>query len=201
MYRIKEMKDTVKKYMITSEIYGAMAHIANYDPALLLHCNGVAVISGLMAQELGLPSGTVADIIKGAMVHDFGKTFLDKELLNKVGPLTETELNFIRDHSRLGFEYLKDVTGINDTILDIVLHHHETETGTGYPDGCTQMRLETKIVTMADTYNAISSYRVYRQQEMNRLSIVRQMELLSKKFSDGEKLLDVLLNVAFSERI
>lgn len=201
MDRVKTIKDTVNKIILSSEVTNAIAQIGNYDPSLLFHCNDVAVIAGLMAQELGLPEKTIKEVIKGALVHDYGKTYLLKSLLYKIGPLTKEEYSTIREHPSWGKEYLKDEPNISDTVIDIVWHHHETENGTGYPDGCTQMRLETKIVAMADAFNAITSYRIYRDKEMNKLNVFRTMEDMSKRYSDGNLLLNVLLNIAYTERV
>lgn len=198
---VKEIKDTVNKIVLSSEVSTVVSRIGQYDPSLLFHCNDVAVIAGLTAQELGLPKKTVDEIIKGALVHDYGKTYLIKEILYKVGPLTAEEAGIIKEHPVWGKEYLKDEPGISDTVIDIVWHHHESENGNGYPDGCTEMRYETKIVAMADAYNAITTYRAYRDREMNKLAVFRTMENMSKRYSDGSIILNALLNIAFTEKL
>lgn len=89
-------------------------------------------------------------IIFGAVLHDLGKRWIPKEILNKPEPLAEIERKLIRSHTLLGYNSLKDY-GINDVILDMVLHHHD-QTDVDH----------IKIICLADSYDAMTSDRPYQ---------------------------------------
>jgi putative nucleotidyltransferase with HDIG domain len=138
------------------------AAIEAQDPYLNGHSRRVANHSARIARTLGLPSSDVAKIMAAAAMHDIGKFQVPSSVLNKPGPLADSELALIRRHAEEG---AKVVSALGDPELTaIVRHHHERVDGNGYPAGLVgdQIPLGARIVAVADTFDAVTSARPYR---------------------------------------
>lgn len=164
-----------------------MRDIYSKSICLFIHSNNVAFIASQMAFILGLDIYQVKEIIKGSLLHDIGKIYVPEAILNKPERLTQEELDVIHEHPTDGFKHIQNM-GYSDIVLDIVLHHHETENGTGYPDMSTDMRLETKIVAIADKFDAISATRPYHKKQRELSDTINKMETFRNQFSDSKLL-------------
>ncbi len=136
--------------------------IQNFDYNLYVHCRNVAVITEHITREMKIPDIVAKEIVLGALLHDIGKIYIPLDLLNLSRMLTGSEYALIKNHCAYGYELVKDFD-ISEIVLDIILHHHESEAGDGYPHRSTDMWYETKIVSLADKYEAIHSKRPYKQ--------------------------------------
>jgi HD-GYP domain-containing protein (c-di-GMP phosphodiesterase class II) len=98
------------------------------------------------------------------MLHDVGKIGVDDEVLRKPGKLTETEFEHIKTHTEIGYRILRDLKQMAP-VLPVVLHHHESWDGRGYPCQLAgeQIPLFARIVAVADAYDAMASDRPYRR--------------------------------------
>ena len=129
--------------------------------------HGVCVsnLTFLIAKKLGLADEECYDLAVAGMVHDIGKLRLSSYLYgrNSNGMLIE-EIQYMRMHSRLGYEILKE-KGYNNTICEAVLYHHENYDGSGYPDNrkAEQIPLGARIMRVADAFTALISERPYRE--------------------------------------
>ena len=96
-------------------------------------------------------------------LHDVGKMRVPLEVLNKPGKLTDEEFIVMKGHPVTGHELLHKDSSLSAAVLDIVLSHHERTNGKGYPKGATadEINYFTKIVSITDVYDAITSDRVY----------------------------------------
>ena len=103
-------------------------------------------------------------LVKASLVHDIGKITIPEQILNKKGPLTDSEFKIIQEHSLTGFRILHKASAFNE-IDTLVLHHHEKYDGTGYPLGLKgdQIPLGAQILSIADVYDALTSHRPYRK--------------------------------------
>lgn len=133
------------------------------DPYTAGHQRRVADLSRRIGEKLGLSEDQIHGLHLGASIHDLGKIGIPAELLAKPGRLSKTELELIKEHVQLGYELIKDVR-FPWPISDIVLQHHERLDGSGYPQGlkADAIRLESKIVAVADVVEAMGSHRPYR---------------------------------------
>jgi putative nucleotidyltransferase with HDIG domain len=133
------------------------------DPYTDGHQKRVALLATAIAEDMGLPADRVDGIRLGALVHDVGKIQVPTEILSKPGVLRDVERNIVRLHAKAGEELLGDID-FPWPIVQMVLHHHERLDGSGYPDGLKgeQLTLETKIISVADVAEAMSSHRPYR---------------------------------------
>ncbi len=135
-----------------------------FDPYTEGHSEFVADYSAKLAQFLGLSKPKVKMIYWAGLVHDIGKIGIPKEVLNKPGPLTNEEYELIKQHPILGHDLLASSEKLKD-IAKIVRHHHERFDGRGYPDGISSDNIpfESRILTVVDTWHAMTSDRPYRK--------------------------------------
>jgi putative nucleotidyltransferase with HDIG domain len=126
------------------------------------HCQRVARHAERIARAMHLPDAEVARIRTAAVVHDVGKIYTPREILEKPGPLTDEELAVMKLHSSDGADMLRSVR--DPQLAAIVRHHHERLDGSGYPDSLVgdQIPLGARIVAVADTFDAVTSARPYR---------------------------------------
>lgn len=137
------------------------------DSYTMYHSKNVAKYAMEIAEEMNLPSSLCDVIHIGGLLHDIGKIGIPECLLTKPGKLTEEEYELIKTHPKKGYEIIKHVKQYkNNGILDIVLHHHERFDGKGYPKGLKgeEIPLVARIVAVADSFDAMSSQRVYRKE-------------------------------------
>ena len=119
----------------------------------------------LVANRMGLSQSDVDTLNLGAMLHDIGKIGVMDAVLNKTTKLTDEEWHMIRRHPVIGYEVLSEVPILTKDHLDLVRSHHERLDGSGYPDGLNDSSLSmlVRIIAVADSYDAMSSSRAYRE--------------------------------------
>jgi len=127
------------------------------------HQDRVAQLACAIGQKLSLTVQTLRGLSVGAILHDLGMVDIPTEIFGKPTELTEAELDLLRAHPRTGFEMLKDVE-FPWPVAEIVLQHHEHFDGSGYPHALIDSQIldEAKILSVADTVEAITSRRPYR---------------------------------------
>jgi HD-GYP domain-containing protein (c-di-GMP phosphodiesterase class II) len=119
----------------------------------------------------------------GAMLMDIGMAKLNQSVVNKKGDLNPKELEYIRNHTSIGYEMLKDKE-LPIYVADMALHHHERLDGSGYPDGLNGDRIRPylRICAAADVYDALTSNRAFRKP-MTQLEAISFMLSHKKHFS------------------
>ncbi len=133
------------------------------DPYTAGHQRRVGELAVAIAREMGLPEDKIHGIRLAASVHDLGKIHVPAEILTKPGKLSDIEFMLIKTHPQAGYDILKDVD-FPWPIADIVRQHHEKLDGSGYPQGLKdgQILLESRIMTVADVIETMSTHRPYR---------------------------------------
>jgi PAS domain S-box-containing protein len=133
------------------------------DPYTAGHQRRVAELATAIALEMELNEEEVNGIHLAATIHDLGKIHIPAEILAKPGRLSEIEFMLIKTHPQSGYNILKDVN-FPWPIADIILQHHEKLDGSGYPRGLKgeEILLASRIMTVADVVEAMSSHRPYR---------------------------------------
>ena len=141
----------------------AINMVERRDPYTAGHQEGVARESVEIARRLGLSANTVETIRTAALLHDIGKVSVPSEILVRTGPLGEIEWVMIRQHSEVGAAILEEAAFDAD-VCEIVLQHHERMDGSGYPRGLVDdaIRLEARIIAVADVIESMLSHRPYR---------------------------------------
>jgi len=136
---------------------------SNYDYWKYTHSVNVALISLMVAINMGFDIGVLWDIGLGALLHDVGKLLIPKSIIQKNGTLTPHEMECIKQHCELGVSMTKEYY-LPKEVTEIIQYHHERNDGSGYPFGLKEAEIpeNVKIVIIADVVDAISSYRPYR---------------------------------------
>ena len=147
------------------------------------HSAAVAIYSRDIARRLGLSEDEVQKVHLCGLVHDIGKIGLPAGLLEKPGALTLEERRHMQEHSAIGERILAKVDDYAE-IARIVRHHHERVDGQGYPDGLRDdaIPLLSKIIAVADAYNAMTSDRPYRDAMPSRVARLRLAQAADTQF-------------------
>lgn len=133
------------------------------DPYTRGHSDRVAAYSVLIGKKLGLSEEDLKTLQIGGLFHDIGKIGITDSILLKQSALTDSEYSEIKTHPEIGVNILSKST-IFKNILPIVQHHHEKFDGTGYPGKLSgeSIPLLARIVSIADSFDAMASHRPYR---------------------------------------
>jgi diguanylate cyclase (GGDEF)-like protein len=136
------------------------------------HCQTVSQLCGLIGAELGFDSAGLTRLRLAGLLHDVGKIGVPDAILNKPAKLTEDEYEQMKRHSLLGY----DIVEAADMAVEArwVRHHHERFDGGGYPDGLAgeEIPLESRVILVADAFEAMTSDRPYRQAPGQSFAIV-----------------------------
>lgn len=133
------------------------------DPYTRGHSERVSQYAAAMAASMGMDEEQVERIRLAAQLHDLGKVGLSSSVLRKPGRLTSEEFLEVRSHPRVGADIVERVPGLAE-LVPIIRHHHERYDGTGYGAGLSgcEIPIESKILAVADSFDAMTSRRAYR---------------------------------------
>ncbi len=133
------------------------------DPYTAGHQVRVADLARAIATEMGLPQEKIDGIRMAGSIHDIGKLSIPAEILSKPTKLTEIEFSLIKEHSKKGYEILKDVES-PWPLAEMVYQHHERMDGSGYSRNLKgdEIIMEARIMAVADVVEAMASHRPYR---------------------------------------
>jgi HD-GYP domain-containing protein (c-di-GMP phosphodiesterase class II) len=153
-----------------------MTQLKQRDEYTSQHSVNVCILSLTFGRFLGLEQSVLNTLGLGALLHDVGKLKVPLEILNKPGALRRDEFQIMMSHPEQGHALLARSEDVPAAALDVVLHHHERSDGRGYPHRLTheQIPFLTKVVSIVDIYDAISSDRIYHdrlsaQEALNRV--------------------------------
>jgi HD-GYP domain-containing protein (c-di-GMP phosphodiesterase class II) len=147
------------------------------DPHGKGHSSHVRNLSSAFGRNIDMTSAQIETLAFAAEVHDIGKIAINEFIINKPGRFTEADYLMVQHHSQLGANLIETI-GLEQPIHKIILHHHENFDGTGYPVQLNgeQIPLESRIIRITDTYDALTSDRGYRRAYTHKkaLSIIEQ---------------------------
>jgi HD-GYP domain-containing protein (c-di-GMP phosphodiesterase class II) len=146
-----------------AHVRALVARLEDKDVSTEQHTRRVSELAVMLGESLGLSGGRLRHLALAGLLHDIGKLSVPGAILGKAGPLTDDEFAIIKMHPVWGDELLEQL-GYSDSIRGPVRGHHERLDGSGYPDALAgdQIDLETRILAVADVYDALVSPRVYR---------------------------------------
>lgn len=142
-----------------------MMDLKIFDDYTFFHSVNVTILSVVVGVAMGLNRVDLHKLGMGALLHDIGKVFVEKKLLNKPGKLENNEFEELKKHAYLGYQYIKDKFNLPPTSYVAALSHHEKYDGTGYPNGLKgdNIQLFGRIIAVCDVYDALTSDRPYRK--------------------------------------
>ena len=146
------------------------------------HTRRVGIISKLLGEKLGMEEEKLNFLEISGIIHDIGKVGVPESILNKPGKLTDEEFDIIKKHSAIGETIIKPLGSLKECLVP-VRSHHEKLNGSGYPDGlrAENITMETRILGVADIFDALYSDRPYR----DRLPMSKVKEILASDVDRG----------------
>jgi putative nucleotidyltransferase with HDIG domain len=187
-YMVKQLNryDKNMRRLFMSAIASLAAAIDERDPYTRGHSDRVTQYSLSIADEMGLPPKTREVLHFAALLHDVGKIGIDDGVLRKPTALTKEEFDLIKQHPAKGATIMAPIQQLKK-IIPSMRHHHERYDGEGYPDGLKgeEIPLQARIITVADTFDAMSSDRPY-QVAMPETHVVNQIEAWAGSRFDPE---------------
>lgn len=158
--------DLLMSVLSSKEMLTVLTDTFIYDEYLYQHSIQVTIYSLMIAKELGYSAEEMRQIGIGALLHDIGKTVIPQEILNKPGKLTEEEFNLVKQHTKYGFDILRNLHTISLMVAHCAYQHHERLDGSGYPRGLVgdEIHPYAKIIAVADVFDAMTNKRVYKEK-------------------------------------
>lgn len=138
------------------------------------HTRRVAMIASNLGKELNLEQKDIETLEFVGVIHDIGKISISDNILNKPGKLTDEEFEIIMNHPIVGEKICRSIKNLENS-LSPILHHHEKLDGSGYPNGLKGDEIDTvtRIITIADIFDALYSDRPYRKKlEYNKVKAI-----------------------------
>ena len=145
-----------------------ISDLKEYDEYTFHHSLSVAVISIAIGSKMGMAEDELRRLGFSAIMHDIGKMDVPIEIINKTDKLTNEEFEIIKSHPDCSSMYLAHNGVKDEDILLTVRSHHEKYDGSGYPNGLKgeEISLHSRIISVADVYDALTSFRPYRDPMM-----------------------------------
>lgn len=142
-----------------------LSKIKNKDEYTAEHCVRVGILAIAFGKYLQLPRPELELLGLCGMLHDVGKMKVPQHILNKEGPLTQDEYKIVKEHTVLGYVFLRNHGGIDEQVCTAAYNHHERMNGKGYPRKVSAelLSLYDRIIAIIDSYDAMISDRCYRK--------------------------------------
>lgn len=183
MYHDKQInREMVKERLLASFLHKNNENIISEKD----HTIRVGKLAASLYKALGKSKEEVANFSKAVRLHDIGKIIVPKEVINKVAPLTEDEWRIIKTHTQASYQILR-VMHEYEMHAEAILYHHERLDGTGYPQGLVgdEIPLESRVLAIADAYEAMISNRPYKKA-MSIDEAIMELRRCSGSQFDGE---------------
>lgn len=172
-------------------------NLKNTDEYTFTHSINVSIYAMLLSRWLDLNEKDVENAVLSGILHDIGKAKIPKNILNKKGPLSTKEFDIIKTHTLLGYNIIKNILDLNHEVKKAILLHHEKDNGKGYPLGLvgSKLNIYTKIISVADVYDALTSNRCYKKK-ITPFDCFRQFQIMGIGHFDIKVMLTFLYNIA-----
>ncbi len=165
---ISTIVDQIMEDELQSTLIG-MTTIKDYDEYTYFHSVNVSILSIALGNRIGLSKKTLAELGLAALFHDIGKVHIPIEVLNKPEEFSDQDWELMRNHPWWGAAEIFSLKGINESSMNIAIpafEHHMNCDHSGYPDVGHDMELDlfSRIIAIADRYDAMTSCRVYAKR-------------------------------------
>jgi HD-GYP domain-containing protein (c-di-GMP phosphodiesterase class II) len=161
---VAQIDSIVSELLENRNLMVNMIDLKCFDNYTYAHSVNVAVLSLIIGISMGMKKDILTKLGLGAIMHDIGKVFVNKNIINKPGKLTNEEYEEMKTHSLSGYRYVREKFKLPSGSYDVILDHHEKFDGSGYPHAKagTDISLFGRIAAIADVYDALTSERPYR---------------------------------------
>lgn len=186
----------MRSLRLKSELFTYMNHLKSDDNHTYVHSINVSMLCNIFGQWLKMSKEENDQLTLAGLIHDVGKTQIDGDILNKPGKLSNQEYDLMKQHSKLGYDLIRN-QDISENIKLGVLMHHERNDGTGYPLGLKGESIPdfAKIIAIADVYDAMTSSRSYHKK-FSPFKVIQMFEQESYGYLDTKFLFIFLENIA-----
>ncbi len=160
IHELSELENEIQK----ETVYSMIRLLEKHDPYTRGHSENVAELASGFAEYLGLGSKKAQDLYWAGIIHDLGKILIPHTILNKPTRLTPEEFELIKKHPEYCYDVFSQSVTMNE-IAKYVKYHHEKYNGKGYPEGLTgeEIPFESRILALADSWDAMREERVYKK--------------------------------------
>lgn len=180
-------KNLSQELKLSSSVLKNIVLHGSDEDCIYRHSVNVAALSYLLGKWQGLNDNKLHSLIYASLLHDFGKTKLDENIIKKEDPLSKEDFEIIKTHPTLAYNEIKKIPFISQSVLYSILMHHERCDGSGYPLGLKSNQIHdfAKIVAIADTFDAINSNRCYKKRKLplEALKIIKEESLTKLDYS------------------
>ncbi len=163
---IEDVENVVDKGRNGIHILDMLQCMRGYDDVTYVHSVNVAMLSNMIGRTVypDISKEELDILTLSGLLHDIGKMMVPDNIIQKNGRLTLPEYNVVKTHVLFGNNILKGLKNLDPRVAEVAMRHHERCDGTGYPGGYRREQIEpfARIVAIADTYDAMTSDRVYR---------------------------------------
>lgn len=159
------ISNIVDEIIANNDIMVNMIDLKTFDDYTFYHSVNVAVLSVLVGCSFNFNRQQLKNLGLSATLHDIGKVFIPKEILNKKDKLTEYEYNIVKTHPVEGYNHVKENCRVPPVTYVGILQHHERFDGSGYPMSLKGKKISLfgRIISVADVFDALTSNRPYRK--------------------------------------
>lgn len=177
------VENIIEQLLSKRDIMLSLSMLRSIDNYTYEHSLNVCVLSIVLGIDLGVDKQLLSLLGTGAIMHDVGKVVIPEDILKKPSKLTSSEFEEIKKHTEYGYEILKN-SDISEEAAGIALYHHEKYDGTGYNRQLSGDRIPlfSRIVAVADAYDAMSNDRVYKKRMAPNLVYKEIARLTGKHF-------------------
>lgn len=200
VYSVSQIsRNIIKGFDAVNDVINYLQLVKHLDDYTYSHSLNVSLISIVIAKWMNFSDAEINEIATAGLLHDIGKTRIPEELLMKPGKLTSEEFEEVKKHTVMGFMMIDNIKDATENMKYTVLMHHEKIDGSGYPVGALddEIPLFSKIVAIADIYDAMTSNRSYRKR-LCPFEVIKNMEMQTFGKLDTKVLTVFLKNIANS---
>ena len=202
---VPKSKQVINKFVDTifsdTHAIESLIKITAYDYYTHTHSINVCVYALSLGSYLGLKAHVLEDLGMSALLHDLGKSKVDRNITNKKGRLTYDEYEQMKHHPSYGYAIALKIGIKESRILDGIRHHHEKLDGSGYPDGLadSKITLFARIIGVCDVFDALSTKRPYKDRLSSYDSLLLMKETMKNHLD--MHLIDSFIQMQRSEQI
>lgn len=189
-------KDTIEDLMENYTLVHVVKNLRGGDDYTYQHSINVGILSGIIGRWLKMDESRIQMLVLAGIMHDMGKSQIPLNILNKPGKLTAEEFEVMKMHTVYGYEMLSKIKGVPEEVTMACLQHHERIDGSGYPLGLTAEKIKdfSKIIAVADTYDAVTTDRVY-QPKRAPMAVMEILDDEMFKKMDARSCLSMLVQI------